>query len=93
MRNYTDQTAAKLKWVAANAESMKDPNNKDSLFGRLQAQLAEVLRDIHRGPTFAYGLLSAARDHNLRNLIKGLEKENRARWEQESIQTKGRQDD
>ena len=93
VRNYTDQTAAKLKWVAANAESMKDPNNKDSLFGRLQAQLAEVLRDIHRGPTFAYGLLSAAQDHNLRNLIMGLEKENRARWEHESIQTKGRQDD
>ena len=91
--NYTDQTAAKLKWVIANAASMKDPNNKDSLFGRLQAQLAEVLRDIHRGPIFAHGLLKAAQDHNLGNLIEGLIKENEARWAQESAQTKKREDD
>ena len=91
--SYTDQTTKKLTLLKANAKRMVEPENKDSLLGRLQAQLALVIRDIDRGPTFAYGLLSAAQDHNLRNLIKGLEKENRARWEQESIQTKGLQDD
>lgn len=93
VRNYTDQTAAKLKWVTANAKSMKDPKNRDSLLGRLQAQLTLVIRDIDRGPIFAYRLLSAAQDHNLRNLIVGLLRENEARWHDESCQAKRREED
>ena len=85
--SYTNQTAAKLHRVEANAQSMMTAENKGSLLGRLQAQLEQVIRDIHRGPLFAQRLLSAAQDHNLLNLIDRLLQENHARWKQEAAQT------
>ena len=90
---YTNQTAAKLNRVEANAKSMMTAGNKDSLLGRLQAQLALVLRDINRGPIFAQRMLSAAQDHNLLNLIDGLIEENNSRWNQEAAQTELRNRD
>lgn len=91
--SYTNQTAAKLNRVEANAKSMMTAGNKDSLLGRLQTQLALVLRDINRGPIFAQRMLSAARDHNLLNLIDGLIQENTSRWSQEGAQTELRDSD
>ena len=91
--NYTDQTAAKLNRLVSNARSMMTAENKDSLLGRLQAQLALVLRDIRRGPIFAQRMLAAAQDHNLLNLIDGLRRENESRWNQEAAQTDLRETD
>ena len=85
--SYTNQTAAKLNRVEANAQSMMTAENKGSLLGRLQDQLALVLRDIRRGPIFAQKMFDAAQDHNLLNLIDGLLRENTSRWNQEAAQT------
>ena len=85
--SYTGQTTKKLTLLKANAKRMVEPENKDSLLSRLQAQLEQVIRDIHRGPLFAQRLLSAAQDHNLLNLIDRLLQENHARWKQEAAQT------
>ena len=43
-------------------------------------------RNIDCGPIFAYGLISAAKSHNLLNIIDGLLEENNSRWNQESVQ-------
>ena len=85
--SYTNQTAAKLNRVEANARSMMTAENKGSLLGRLQTQLALVMRDIRRGPIFAQKMFDAAQDHNLLNLIDGLIRENESRWNQEAAQT------
>ena len=85
--SYTNQTAAKLHRVEANAQRMMAAANQDSLLGRLRSELEWVTRDIRRGPLFAQRLLSAAQDHNLLNLIDRLLQENHARWKQEAAQT------
>ena len=91
--SYTDQTAAKLHRVEANAQRMMAAANQDSLLGRLRSELEWVTRDIRRGPLFAQRMLSAAQGHNLLNLIDGLIRENYARWGQEKQQTQRRNDD
>ena len=91
--HYSNQTAGKLGQMEANAKKMTDQKNRNSLLGRLRSELELVIRDIDRGPIFAYRLLSAAQDHNLRNLIVGLLRENEARWHDESCQAKRREED
>ena len=85
--SYTDQTAAKLHRVEANAQRMMAAANQDSLLGRLRSELEWVTRDIRRGPIFAQKMFDAAQDHNLLNLIDGLLRENTSRWNQEAAQT------
>lgn len=85
--HYTNQTAAKLNRAEANSKSMITTSNQKSLLGRVQTQLADILRDISRGPIFAYRLISAAESHNLLNIIDGLLEENTSRWNQEAAQT------
>lgn len=91
--SYTNQTAAKLNTAIKNSRSMVSAGNQQSLINRVRAQLAEVIRDIDRGPIFAYGLISAAQSHNLLNIIDGLIQENSSRWDQESAQSVLRQSD
>lgn len=91
--SYTNQTAAKLNIAEKNAKSMMTPNNKQSLVGRVDAQLRNLVRDIRFGPMFAYGLISAANSHNLLNIIDGLIQENNSRWNQEAAQTSLRRED
>ena len=91
--NYTNQTAAKLNMAEKNAKRMTAVGNQKSLIGRVDAQLRNLICDINYGPMFAYGLVSAARNHNLLNVIAGLIAENNSRWDQEAAQTSLRQED
>ena len=91
--SYTNQTAAKLNIAEKNAKSMTSAGNQKSLIGRVDAQLRNLVRNINYGPMFAYGLVSAAKSHNLLNIIDGLIQENTSRWDQESAQTSLRRED
>ena len=91
--SYTNQTASKLNFAEKNAKSMTSAGNKKSLIGRVDAQMRNLIRNINYGPMFAYGLVSAARSHNLLNVIDGLIQENNSRWDQEAAQTSLRQED
>ena len=91
--HYSNQTAGKLGQMEANAKKMTDQKNRNSLLGRLRSELELAIRDIDRGPAFAYRALSAAQDHNLLNLIDGLIEQNLARWQDESAQTGRRKED
>ena len=91
--SYTNQTAAKLNIAEKNAKSMTSAGNQKSLIGRVDAQLRNLIRNINYGPMFAYGLVSAAKSHNLLNIIDGLIQENTSRWDQESAQTSLRRED
>lgn len=84
--HYTNQTAAKLNVAVKNSRSMVTDGNKQSLIARVREQLAKIIRDIDCGPIFAYGLISAAKSHNLLNIIDGLLEENGSRWNQEAAQ-------
>lgn len=84
--SYTDQTSKKEGQATSNSKNMADPGNKESLINLVREQLAEVIRDINRGPIFAYGLISAAQSHNLLNIIDGLIQENDSRRNQEEAQ-------
>ncbi len=84
--HYTNQTAAKLNIAVKNSRSMVSEGNQQSLIARVREQLARIIRNIDCGPIFAYGLISAAKSHNLLNIIDGLLEENNSRWNQESAQ-------
>ena len=91
--SYTNQTASKLNFAEKNAKSMTSVGNQKSLIGRVDAQMRKLICNINYGPMFAYGLVSAARSHNLLNVIAGLIAENNSRWDQEAAQTSLRQED
>ena len=82
--HYSNQTAGKLGQLEANAKKMTDQKNRNSLLGRLRSELELAIRDIDRGPAFAYRALTKAQDHNLLNLIDGLIAQNHAHWAQEA---------
>ena len=86
VKHYTNQTAAKLNIAVKNSRSMVTDSNEQSLMARVRERLAGIIRDIDRGPIFAYGLISAAKSHNLLNVIDGLLEENNSRWNQEAAQ-------
>lgn len=91
--HYTNQTAAKRNIAVKNSKSMTTAGNEQSLISRVRTQLAQIIRDINCGPIFAYGLISAAKSHNLLNIIDGLLSENNARWDQEAAQDRLRLED
>lgn len=91
--HYTNQTAAKVNRITANAQSMITPDNQRSLLGRVTQKLYDVIRDYSRGPIYAYSMLSAAESHNFLNLIDGLIRENQERADQEAGQSDLRQND
>lgn len=91
--HYTNQDAAKRNRIVANVQSLRDSNNAESLWGKIERQLLTIIRDIERGPIFAYRLLSAAESHNLLNIIDGLIKENESRLKDEDLQGRLRYDD
>lgn len=91
--SYTNQTAAKLNIAEKNAKSMTSAGNQRSLIGRVETQLHNLIRNIDYGPMFAYGLVSAAKSHNLLNIIDGLIQENTSRWDQEAAQSTLRRED
>lgn len=93
IEHYINQTAAQMNKAESNAKSMILVENSDSLLARIQVQLVDVLRDIDRGPVFAYRMISASECHNLLNIIDGLIQENRSRMEQEGAQTDLRRHD
>lgn len=91
--HYTNQTAAQLNKAETNAKSMVSMANQHSLLSRIQTQLVDVLRDINRGPIFAYRMIAASESHNLLNIVDGLIADNNSRWNQEAAQTDLRQGD
>ena len=91
--HYTNQTAEKRNRAEANARSMVTASNTHSLLGRLRTELADILRDINRGPIYAYRLISAAESHNFLNIIDGLLEENTSKWNQEAAQNSLREKD
>lgn len=93
VEHYTNQTAAQLDRAETNAKSMVSMENQQSLLSRIQTQLVDVLRDIKRGPIFAYRMIAASASHNLLNIVDGLIADNNSRWNQEAAQTDLRQGD
>lgn len=93
IEHYINQTAAQMNKAESNAKSMILVENSDSLLARIQVQLVDVLRDIDKGPVFAFRMISASECHNLLNIINGLIQENRSRMEQEGAQTDLRRHD
>lgn len=83
---YTHQTFIKCQKIDKNAENMMSKSNPQSLFNRIHEQLILILRDIDKGPMFAYRMLSSSESHNLLNVINGLIEENCVRWNQEDAQ-------
>ena len=86
VQHYTEQTAQKLNQLESNKQSMLAQKNEHALISRIQSQLKDVLKDINRGPIFAYRMLAAAESHNLLNVIDGLIKENQVKWDQQKAQ-------
>lgn len=86
MKHYTDQTAQKLNHLESNKQSMLAQKNEHALISRIQSQLKDILKDINRGPIFAYRMLVASESHNLLNVIAGLIKENQVKWDQQKAQ-------
>ena len=84
--HYTNQTAEKTGKLETNAKSMMTESNEKSLLSRVRKELLPILKDVNRGPIYAYGMLEAAVSHNLQNIIDGLLEENKARYKEESIQ-------
>ena len=84
--HYTNQTAEKTGKLETNAKSMMTESNEKSLLSRVRKELLPILKDVDRGPIYAYGMLEAAVSHNLQNIIDGLLEENKARYKEESIQ-------
>lgn len=91
--SYTNQTASKLNFAEKNAKSMTTAGNKKSLIGRVDAQMRNLIRNINYGPMFAYGLVSAARSHNLLNVIGWSDSGKQFSLGQEAAQTSLRQGD
>ncbi len=83
--HYTNQKAAKTGTVQTNCKSMRE-GNAESLVNRFRVNLEEVLKDISRGPGFAYAMLAASTSHNIFNIIDGIIEVNRSRWNQEAYQ-------
>ena len=83
---YIAQSAAKMNQVETGAAAMTDPENENSLFGRLRRALEDAIGDVSRGPIFAFCMLEAGRTHNLLNIIDGLIEENKVRWNNEAFQ-------
>lgn len=90
---YTNQTAAKLNRIQASAKSMVTKKNTRSLLGRITNALEDVLKDLSRGPIYAYRMFSSAESHNFLNTIDGIIKENTERWNQEAYQASDRNRD
>lgn len=91
--HYTNQTSNKLNKLESNSKSLLTVGNQNSLLARIQTQLIDVLRDINRGPIFAYGMIAASESHNLLNIIDGLIADNTNRWNQEAAQSEDREKD
>ena len=86
VKHYTDQTAAKKGKIETNAKSMMTETNSHSLIGRMRQAMIPYITSIQYGPVYAYGMLEAARSHNLLNIVDGLIEENMNRWNQEKFQ-------
>ena len=86
IKHYTDQTAQKLNHLESNKQSMLAQKNEYALISRIQSRLKDILKDINRGPIFAYRMLVASESHNLLNVIAGLIHENQVKWDQEKAQ-------
>lgn len=86
VKHYTDQTSNKKGKIEENAKSMMMETNSRSLIGRMQAAMIPYITSIQYGPVYAYGMLEAAKSHNLLNIIDGLIETNTNRWNQEKFQ-------
>ena len=82
--HYGKQTAAKKARMTANAKIMMDENNEQSLIRRVRNALETVIRDLNRGPIYAYAMMSAAEPHNIINLIDGWIRRNEELYQQAS---------
>ncbi|MBQ7682672.1 MAG: hypothetical protein IJT31_10770, partial [Oscillibacter sp.] len=91
--HYARQTAAKKARLQANAKRMSDDAHPDSLIQRIRNALEPVIRDVSRGPLYAYGVVSTAEKHNLITLIDDWIRRNDERFETASQRTAERQQD
>lgn len=88
VNHYTNQTANKKGTIEKNARSMMTETNSKSLIGRMKDTLVSYITSIQYGPIYAYGMLEAAKSHNLLNIIDGLIENNTNRWNQEKFQNR-----
>ena len=79
---YANQLADKRGVVEKNGKSMRDMENRSSVLGRIETYLERVMRDVERGPIFAYRMLAASETHNLVNIVDGLIETNDSRLSQ-----------
>ncbi|KIR01553.1 hypothetical protein P261_00367 [Lachnospiraceae bacterium TWA4] len=91
--HYTNQTSDKEGNIERNATGMEGYQNAGSLLGRIRKELEVVLKDIDRGPMFAYGMLQAGVEYNLSNFIDGLIVQNKSRLTKEASQDTNREED
>lgn len=91
--HYGKQTAAKKARIQANAKRMADETSPDSLIQRIRNALEPVIRDVKRGPVYAYGIVSTAEKHNLITLIDDWIRRNDEHFEAASQRTPGCQQD
>ena len=89
--HYAKQTASKRGRIQANAKRMSDEDDPNSLIRRIRSALEPVIRDLKRGPLYAYGIVSAAEKKNLITLIDGWIRLNDARYETACQETPERQ--
>ncbi|MBR3569738.1 MAG: hypothetical protein IKN96_02900 [Oscillibacter sp.] len=89
--HYAKQTALKKARIQANAKRMSDAGGADSLLQRVRNALEPVIRDLSRGPLYAYGIVSAGEKHNLIALIDGWIRQNDERYEAACRNTQERQ--
>ena len=76
---YENQTAAKMGVYAQNAAAMMDEGMEGSLIYKFRQALRAVIRDIRRGPAFAYHMISSGEKVNFLKIIDNLEAINNER--------------
>lgn len=90
---YEEQKNRKVGETEQNMSILGDETREESLIRRLQKEIDKVVRDLNRGPNFAYGLMDAANRKNLFSFIDGLIEKNQRVLGEEAQQTPIRKED
>lgn len=90
---YRNQKSQKLSRVEMNGKALAEEGNEKALITRIVTELNKVIRDLKRGPRFAYGMIDAANAHNLIEIIDGLIETNKTRKDEEAGQSGIRRED
>ena len=90
---YRDQKSKKCGQIETNGKTLQSDCDENGLIVRLTKELNKVIRDMNRGPKYAFGMLDAANAHNLTEIIDGLIEQNKKRKDEEAGQTGIRRED